>query len=125
MRKPNGKLKSPKAARRLRRKLSIRKKVEGTTERPRVCAFRSNKHLTVQVIDDQTGKTLLSVQTYGKNAVSGAKANKEGAKLVGSKLAEELKAKKLENVVFDRAGYKYTGVIAALVETVRESGIRV
>ncbi|MBT7608789.1 MAG: 50S ribosomal protein L18 [Bacteriovoracaceae bacterium] len=125
MRKPNGKIKNEKAARRLRRRLSIRQKVEGTTERPRVCAFRSNKHLTVQVIDDATGKTLLSVQTYGKNAVSGARANKEGAKLVGAKVAEELKAKKLENVVFDRAGYKYTGVIAALVETVRESGIRV
>jgi large subunit ribosomal protein L18 len=125
MRKPNGKVKNEKAARRLRRRLSIRQKIEGTTERPRVCAFRSNKHLTVQVIDDVTGQTLVSVQTYGKNAVSGAKANKEGAKLVGAKVAEELKAKKLENVVFDRAGYKYTGVIATLVETVRENGIRV
>jgi large subunit ribosomal protein L18 len=125
MRKPNGKLKSEKAARRLRRRLSIRQKIEGTTERPRVCAFRSNKHLTVQVIDDATGETLLSVQTYGKNAVAGARANKEGAKLVGAKVAEQLKAKKLENVVFDRAGYKYTGVIATLVDTVRENGIRV
>jgi large subunit ribosomal protein L18 len=125
MRKPNGKVKNEKAAKRLRRRLSIRKKIEGSTERPRVCAFRSNKHLTVQVIDDATGKTLISVQTYGKNAVSGARANKEGAKLVGEKVAEELKAKKLENVVFDRAGYKYTGVIATLVDTVRENGIRV
>jgi len=124
MRKPIGKLKNANAARKLRRKLSIRSKIEGTTERPRMCAHKSNKHLSVQVIDDSTGKTLLAVQTYGKNAVA-AKANKDGAKLVGEKLAEGLKAQKLDNVVFDRAGNQYTGVIAALVDTVRENGIRV
>ena len=125
MRKPIGKVKNANAGRKLRRKLSIRSKIEGTTERPRMCMFKSNKHLSVQVIDDSTGKTILSVQTYGKNGVSGAKANKDGAKLVGEKLAEGLKANKLETVVFDRGGNKYTGVIATLVDAVRENGIRV
>ncbi len=125
MRKPIGKIKSEKGRRRLRRKLSIRKKIEGTTERPRICAFRSNKHLTVQVIDDSLGKTLFSVQTYGKSAVADARANKEGAKLVGVKVAEGLKSKNLETAVFDRAGYKFTGVIASLIDSVRENGIRI
>ncbi len=125
MRKQIAKIKNDSDKRRYRRRLSIRMKVEGTTERPRICAFRSNKHITVQVIDDSQNKTLFSVQTFGKNAVVGAKATKEGAKLVGAALAEKMKGAKLEKAVFDRAGYKYTGVVASLVEAVRENGIQI
>lgn len=125
MRKPLGKVKNASLAKRLRRKLSIRSKINGTAERPRLCATKSNKHLRVQAIDDVTGKTILSVQTFGKNGVSGAKANREGAKLLGAKLAEELKGKNIENAVFDRSGNTYTGVLATLVDSARENGIRI
>ena len=125
MRKPLGKVKNPSLAKKLRRKLSIRAKISGTAERPRLCATKTNKHLRVQVIDDVTAKTLMSVQTYGKEGVSGAKANREGAKLLGAKLAEELKGKKIESAVFDRSGSTYTGVLAVLVDTVRENGIKI
>ncbi|MCO4794334.1 MAG: 50S ribosomal protein L18 [Bacteriovoracaceae bacterium] len=125
MRKKIGKVADVSTARRQRRRLAIRKKVSGTSERPRIVAQKSNKHLTVQVIDDVAGKTLFSVQTYGKNAVAGAKPNKDGAKAVGTKVAEQLKGQKIETAVFDRAGYRYHGVIAELVGAVRENGIRV
>lgn len=124
MRKNIGKVKIDANKRRNRRRLSIRQKVTGTAERPRICAFRSNKHLSIQVIDDTQGKTLFVVQTYGKNAIE-AKASKEGAKTVGTAVASKLKENKVESAVFDRAGYKYTGIVAALVDTIRESGVRV
>ncbi len=124
MRKPNGKIKNASAERRLRRKLSIRKQIIGSTERPRVCVSKSNKNIFVQVIDDSVSKTLFSVQTFGKNAVD-AKANKDGAKVVGAKIAEQLKGKSIERVVFDRSGYKYHGVVAALADSIRENGIQV
>lgn len=124
MRKPNGKIRNASAERRLRRKLSIRKQIVGSTERPRVCVSKSNKNIFVQVIDDSASKTLFSVQTFGKNAVD-AKANKDGAKVVGAKVAEQLKGKSIERVVFDRSGYKYHGVVAALADSIRENGIQV
>jgi len=124
MRKPNGKIKNASAARRLRRKLSIRKQIVGSTERPRVCISKSDKNIFVQVIDDSVSKTLFSVQTFGKNAVN-AKANKDGAKVVGAKIAEQLKGESIERVVFDRSGYKYHGVVAALADSIRENGIQV
>ena len=124
MRKPYGKVNGASAQRRQRRRLSIRKKVSGSAERPRICAARSNKHLNVQVVDDVTGTTLFAVQTFGKNAVK-AGNNKDGAKLVGEKLASELKAKNINTAVFDRAGYRYTGVVKTLIDAVRENGIQV
>lgn len=124
MRKPNGKLKSESGRKRLRRKLSIRKTIIGDAERPRVCVTKSSKNLFVQVINDEENKTLFSVQTFGKNAVEG-KANKDGAKAVGAKVAEELKGKNISKAVFDRSGYKYHGVIASLAESIRENGIQV
>lgn len=124
MRKPNGKVKNASLGRRLRRKLSIRKQIVGTADRPRVCITKSNKNLFVQVIDDAQSKTLFSVQTFGKNAVE-AKATKEGAKAVGAKVAEQLKGNSIAKVVFDRSGYKYHGVVAALADSIRENGIQV
>jgi large subunit ribosomal protein L18 len=124
MRKPNGKVKSESQRKRLRRKLSIRKKISGDSERPRVCITKSSKNLFVQVVNDDESQTLFSVQTFGKKAVE-AKANKDGAKLVGAKVAEELKGKNISKIVFDRSGYKYHGVIAALADSIRENGIQV
>lgn len=124
MRKPNGKLKSESQRKRLRRKLSIRKTINGSAERPRVCVTKSSKNLFVQVVNDEESKTIFSVQTFGKNAVD-AKATKDGAKVVGAKIAEGLKEKNISKIVFDRSGYKYHGVIAALADSIRENGVQV
>ena len=124
IRKPNRKIRNASDVRKTRRKLSIRKVISGTSDRPRLSMTKSNKHLAIQVIDDSANKTILSVQTYGKNAVQ-AKNNVEGGKLVGAKLAEALKGKNISNAVFDRNGLKYHGVIAAVVETARENGIKI
>ena len=125
MRKTIGKIKSASLARRERRRLVIRKKVAGTAERPRLCTSKSNKHIVVQAIDDDTSKTLFTVATFGKNAVEGAGKNREGAKKLGVKIAEKLKESKIESAVFDRNGLKYTGVLASLADSVREQGIRI
>ena len=124
IRKPLKKAKTLKAAQKQRRKLSIRKNVNGSAERPRLSITRSNKHIAVQVIDDTANKTLFSVQTYGKNAVKAA-CNVEGAKLVGAKLAEELGSKNIKNAVFDRNGMRYHGVVATVVDSARENGIQI
>lgn len=124
MRKPLKKIKNASAAKTLRRKLSIRQKISGTNEIPRICSTKTNKNLFVQVIDDATSKTLFSVQTFGKNGVK-ASANVEGAKVVGQKVSELLKKHNIDNAVFDRNGKKYTGVIAALADSIRENGIRI
>ena len=124
MRKVYAKVGNQKDKQRSKRRLTIRKKVIGTTDRPRICAVKSNKHISVQVIDDTKSTSLLSVATFGKSKVDGA-CNIETAKLVGAELANRLKKKNIAKAVFDRAGYKYTGVIAALVQSVRENGIQV
>lgn len=124
MRKSLKKIKNESKAKELRRKLSIRKKISGTTERPRICATKSNKHLFVQVIDDVTSKTLFSVQTFGKNAISGG-SNVEGAKSIGTAVAKALIEKNIKVAVFDRNGKKYTGVVASLADSIREGGIQI
>jgi large subunit ribosomal protein L18 len=125
MRKVRGSIKSKKEASRYRRKLSIRNKIAGTAERPRICVNRSNKHILVQVIDDISGKTVASSQTFGKNCVEGAKANIAGGKLVGADIAEKLKKINVEKAVFDRNGFRYFGVIAAVASSARENGITI
>ena len=124
MRKSLKKIKSESKAKEQRRKLSTRKKVVGTADRPRICATKTNKNLFVQVIDDSTSKTILSVQTFGKNAVTSG-VNAESAKTVGTKLAEALVGKDIKNAVFDRNGKKYTGVVAALADSIRAGGIQI
>lgn len=124
MRKPIGKIKNKSLARNMRRRLSIRKTVIGTSDKPRVNVKRTNKHLVVQVIDDGAEKTLFSCQTFGKSAVAGAKANKDGAKAIGAQVASKLKENKIESAVFDRGGLRYHGVIAAVAEGIRENGIQ-
>jgi large subunit ribosomal protein L18 len=123
MRKPLGKIRSESKLRQVRRKLKIRKVIVGTTDKPRICVGKTNKHLRVQVVDDSVNKTLFSVQTFGKSKV-GTSANKESAKLIGAKVAEQLKAHKIESVLFDRNGNMYTGVIATVADAMRENGIK-
>jgi large subunit ribosomal protein L18 len=124
MRKQYGKVANLKDQQRQKRRLTIRAKISGTSERPRICAVRSNKNITVQVIDDTKSVTLCTVSTFGKAAAADS-CNIEGAKKVGAKVAAMMKSKNLNAAVFDRAGYRYTGVVAALVESIRESGIQV
>lgn len=124
MRKQYGKVVNKKDQQRQRKRLTIRNKISGTSERPRICAMKSNKHITVQVIDDAKSVSLFTVSTFGKAAAAEG-CNIEGAKKVGAKVASVMKSKNLNAAVFDRAGYKYTGVIAALVQSIRESGIQV
>ena len=123
MRKVYGKIDSLKDLQRQKRRLSIRKKVSGTESRPRVCAMKSNKHLSVQIINDANSTTFFTVSTFGKNAITG---NSETRVLeVGKKIAAQLKAKNISSAVFDRAGYRYTGIIAKLAQSIRENGIQI
>ena len=108
---------------RLRRQARGRKKIAGTAERPRMVVTRSSKHITVQVVDDLVGKTLAFASTTEKDvrAVDGDKTAK--AKRVGELVAERAKAAGIEGVVFDRAGNRYHGRIAALADAAREGGL--
>lgn len=124
MRKPYGKIRNPRLEKEQRRKLSIRKKVSGTAEAPRVCVTKSSKHLRVQIVDDVKGVTLFSVQTFGKNRVA-EKANAEGAKKLGLEVSARLKKLNVSKAVFDRSGKQYTGVISVVADSIRENGIQV
>ena len=106
-----------------RRHLRVRKKVSGTQERPRLCVYRSNTNIYVQIIDDVAQKTLAAASTLDKE-VKTKHANKEAAKEVGALIAKRAKSKKIENVVFDRGGYIYHGVIKELAESAREGGLK-
>lgn len=112
-----------KLSQRARRKKRIRKKVFGKKERPRVSVFRSNRHIYVQVIDDDSQITLASSSdlNLSKNQRKGTKV--EITTLVGKKLGEQLQKKKIKKVVFDRSGYRYQGRVKALAEALREAGI--
>jgi large subunit ribosomal protein L18 len=124
MYKSKRKIKNESLSKAYRRKLSIRKKINGTADSPRICAVKTNKNIQVQVIDDASGKTFFSVQTFGKSAV-GSNASKESAKLVGAKVAEQMKEKNISKAVFDRNGKVYTGVIAQIADSIREGGIKI
>jgi large subunit ribosomal protein L18 len=124
MRKNIAKIKNETKSKEYRRKLSIRKKVVGSAEKPRLSVTKSNKHLRVQIIDDVKSVTLFSVQTYGKTRVANS-CNTEGAKKIGSEVASTLKKNNLLKAVFDRSGKQYTGVIKALADSIRENGIQI
>ncbi len=108
-----------KTRRREKAKLRIRATLSGTELRPRVTVFKSNKYFYAQAIDDVKGVTL----AYADGSKLGVKPNKEGVKVVAKTLADALKAAKKENIVFDRNGYLYHGVIAAFADALRENGI--
>ena len=108
---------------RTRRHVRVRRKISGTAERPRLCVYRSNTNLYVQIIDDVAGKTLAQASTLDKE-VKTKHANKEAAKEVGTLIAKRALDKKIESVVFDRGGYIYHGVVKELAEAAREGGLK-
>ena len=118
-----GKHTSDRAASRMRRQVRGRKKVSGTSERPRLVVTRTTKHITVQVVDDLVGKTLASASSMEADlrSLDGDKTAK--AKRVGELVAERAKAAGVDGVVFDRAGNKYHGRVAALADGAREGGL--
>ena len=109
-------------AQRERRHIRVRTKISGTAECPRLCVYRSNKNLFVQVIDDVNQTTLVSASTLDKE-VKTKHANKEAAKEVGALIAKRAQDKKIKTVVFDRSGYLYHGIIKDLAEAAREAGL--
>ena len=114
-----------KTSRRKKIKMRIRKKINGTGERPRMSVFRSNKQIYVQLIDDMKGETLVSASSRNKEVASKKGINKcEQAKLVGKLVAERSLAKGINSVVFDRNGYLYHGRIKFLAESAREGGLK-
>ena len=119
----SGKHTSPRVASRLRRQVRGRKKVSGTAERPRLVVTRSSKHISVQVVDDLAGRTLASASTMEADvrSVEGDKSAK--ARKVGELVAARAKAAGIDGVVFDRAGNKYHGRVAALADAAREGGL--
>jgi large subunit ribosomal protein L18 len=99
----------------------LRKRIEGTTARPRLAVFRSLQHIYAQIIDDSTGTTIAAASSQEKDLkVTG---NADGAKKIGKTLAERAKAKGVEAVVFDRGGFRYMGRVASLAEGAREGGL--
>jgi large subunit ribosomal protein L18 len=108
-----------------RRKLRIRKKVSGSTARPRLTVFRSAKHIYAQVVDDTTGQTLAYASTLSKDLRGTLDDDKkvDAAKKVGALIAKICKSKKIDRVVFDRNGYLYHGRVSALAQAAREAGL--
>ncbi len=103
----------------------IRKKLQGTAERPRLNVYRSLNHIYVQVVDDLSGKTLVSASTAeGKKEARVKGGNVASAKAVGKSIAERAKAKGITKVVFDRGGYIYHGRVKALADAAREAGLK-
>ena len=109
---------------RIRRHRRVRKKIHGTAARPRLAVFRSNRHLSVQVIDDDAGSTLAAASTLEADQRSvGSGASVDAATRVGQLIAERTKAAGIEQVVFDRGGFAYHGRIAAVASAAREAGL--
>ncbi len=107
-----------------KRKLRVRAKLFGTTQRPRLTVLRSNQHIALQVVNDEIGKTLVSASDLGKDTkVKGTKSEK--AVKVSLDLANQLKDKKITKLVFDRSYYKYHGRVKAVAEALREAGIEI
>jgi large subunit ribosomal protein L18 len=114
---------APSARARARRHLRVRKKVTGSTARPRLVVSRSAKHIFAQIVDDTVGRTLASASTLDVT-VKDAEGDKTAkAKLVGALLAERAKSAGVAAVVFDRGGFKYHGRVAALADSAREAGL--
>jgi large subunit ribosomal protein L18 len=108
---------------RLRRHNRVRRKVHGTAARPRLAVYRSNKHISVQVIDDDAGCTLASASTVESDLRGGATGGAEAAAKVGTLVGERAKAAGIDTVVFDRGGFRYHGRVAAVADAAREAGL--
>lgn len=107
---------------RSRRHARVRRKISGTAERPRLCVYRSNTNLYVQIIDDVAENTLVAASTLDKD-IKTKHANKEAAKELGTLIAKKAAEKNIKTVVFDRGGYIYHGVVKELAEAAREGGL--
>ena len=108
---------------RQRRHLRVRRKISGTAERPRLCVYRSNNNIYAQIIDDVAGKTLVQASTLDKE-VKTKHSNKAAAKEVGTLIAKRATEKKITEIVFDRSGYIYHGVVKELAEAARDGGLK-
>lgn len=108
---------------RLTRHRRVRKKIHGTAERPRLAVYRSNKHLTLQVIDDESGRTLASASSVEAVNRSESGATVAAAAKLGQLVAERAKQAGVSKVVFDRGGYRFHGRIAAVAEAARQAGL--
>ena len=113
-----------KRIRRQRRRLGRRKRIMGGPERPRLCVFRSAKHLYAQIVDDLKGVTICSASTVEKDGKSPNGGNAGSAAEVGKRLAERASSAGVSNVIFDRNGYLYHGRVKALADAAREGGLR-
>ena len=108
---------------RVKRHKRVRSKVSGTPERPRLCVFRSEKHIYAQIIDDAAGRTLAAASSVEKG-FEGVGSNKDAARRVGKTVAERAVKAGIEQVVFDRGGYIYHGRVQELAEGAREGGLK-
>lgn len=111
---------------RQRRKKRVRRRLQGTSERPRLSVFRSAKHIYAQVIDDTTARTLLAVSSLSKEVkpqLQGKGGNKEGAAIIGGSIAKRALEQGIKKVVFDRSGFLYHGRVKALAEAARQNGL--
>ena len=111
-----------KVNRRAKIKRRIRKKISGTSAVPRLSVFRSNKQITAQIIDDSTGKTLVSATSYNNKSAKGTKV--EQAAIVGKEVAEKAIKAGIDKAVFDRNGYLYHGRVKSLADSAREGGLK-
>ena len=111
---------------RTRRSFRVRKRLRGTAEKPRMCVVKSNKHLSVQVIDDEAGVTLCSASTLSKEMVEQKLGKKStgAARILGTKIAELVKEKNISTIVFDRGRNKYHGLLVELADSAREAGLQ-
>ena len=112
------------SAQRQRRQRRVRKKITGTTSRPRLSVFRSNRHISAQIIDDENGRTVASASTSEADLRGVTTSNEEAAGKVGSRLAERAQEAGNDSVVFDRGGNKYHGRVAALADAARDAGLK-
>jgi large subunit ribosomal protein L18 len=108
---------------RIRRHRRVRKNVRGSVERPRLAVFRSNKHISAQVIDDRSGRTVAAASTYEGDRREASTSNKDAATEVGRLVAERAQAAGVTKVVFDRGGFQYHGRVAAVAEAARTAGL--
>ena len=115
-----------KNAQRVKRHIKLRHDLTGTSVRPRLCVYRSLNHIYAQIIDDSKGKTLVACNTTQKEIQEKVKGmtNKEQAKFIGTEIARLAKKKKIEEVVFDRGGYLYTGRVKELADGARAAGLK-
>lgn len=108
---------------RLRRHNRLRRKIQGTAERPRLAVFRSNRHISAQLIDDDAGRTIAAASTLEADLRTEASGNTTAATVVGQRIGERAKAAGIDTVVFDRGGVQYHGRVAAVADAAREAGL--